>query len=79
MAGRAASPHLFYVRRRSEQCIRIASAARMIAPLQDAMDLDIASKTGQVRLDEWKRYPVMLNRLDISDAPGIDWPSAPSS
>ncbi|WP_231106896.1 tail fiber assembly protein [Serratia plymuthica] len=43
------------------------------------MDLDIASKTGQVRLDEWKRYPVMLNRLDISDAPGIDWPSAPSS
>ncbi|QQT82239.1 tail fiber assembly protein [Serratia plymuthica] len=51
----------------------------MIAPLQDAMDLDIASKTGQVRLDEWKRYPVMLNRLDISDAPGIDWPSAPSS
>ena len=64
---------------RIEQRTRIASAANMIAPLQDAVDLDIVSDAEKARLEGWKRYRVMLNRLDITAAPDIDWPPTPSA
>ncbi|XPP72700.1 tail fiber assembly protein [Serratia liquefaciens] len=62
---------------RTEQRARIAAAAKMIAPLQDAVDLDMASEAERVRLDEWKRYRIMLSRLDFSDALKINWPAVP--
>ncbi|MBN5310655.1 tail fiber assembly protein [Serratia marcescens] len=58
---------------RTEQRVRIA--AKMIAPLQDTVDLDMASEAERVRLDEWKRYRIMLSRLDFSDALKINWPA----
>lgn len=62
---------------RIEQRIRIAAAAKMIAPLQDAVDLGIANDAEKVSLENWKRYRVMLNRLDIETAPAINWPAVP--
>ncbi|WP_016857583.1 tail fiber assembly protein [Candidatus Williamhamiltonella defendens] len=56
---------------------RLEQAAKIIAPLQDAVDLDMAADTEKVALLAWKKYRVRLNRVDISTAPDIDWPKAP--
>ncbi|WP_083764685.1 tail fiber assembly protein [Sodalis glossinidius] len=57
---------------------RLEQAAKIIAPLQDAVDLDMATDAEKVTLLAWKKYRVLLNRLDISSAPDIDWPDPPS-
>lgn len=49
-------------------------ANRTIAPLQDAVDISIATDEEITRLTKWKRYRVALNRVDISEAPNIKWP-----
>ncbi|MBG6243594.1 MAG: tail fiber assembly protein [Candidatus Symbiopectobacterium sp. Dall1.0] len=51
---------------------RLEQAAKIIAPLQDAVDLDMATDAEKVTLLAWKKYRVLLNRLDISSAPDID-------
>ncbi|MGM8453662.1 tail fiber assembly protein [Enterobacter hormaechei subsp. hoffmannii] len=48
-----------------------------IAPLQDAVDLGIAATKETVALTEWKKYRVLLNRVDTSKAPDINWPEPP--
>lgn len=48
-----------------------------ITPLQDADELGIASADEKEKLTCWKRYRVMLNRLDLSKAPDIQWPEKP--
>ncbi|WP_370737683.1 tail fiber assembly protein [Pseudomonas sp. 1 R 17] len=57
----------------------LAVAALRIAPLQDAIDLDLASQDDIERLNLWKKYRVAVNR--ISSAPGypldITWPVSP--
>ncbi|MDC9607394.1 tail fiber assembly protein [Xenorhabdus griffiniae] len=55
----------------------MTQAANAIAPLQYAVDLQMATDTEQSKLTEWKRYCVLLNRVDCSTAPNIDWPKAP--
>ncbi|MFJ5982329.1 tail fiber assembly protein [Enterobacter cancerogenus] len=56
----------------------MAIAERAIAPLQDAVDLGMATDAEAALLLEWKKYRVLLNRIDISNAPGIEWPASPS-
>ncbi|PAV02636.1 phage tail protein [Arsenophonus sp. ENCA] len=56
---------------------RMDEATRAMAPLQDAVDLDMATDAEKVALLAWKKYRVLLNRLDISKAPDIAWPEAP--
>ncbi len=56
---------------------RLAQATKMISPLQDAQDLEMASKEEQAQLLAWKRYRVLINRIEPSDAPDIDWPKSP--
>ncbi|MGJ0639420.1 tail fiber assembly protein [Xenorhabdus bovienii] len=48
-----------------------------IAPLQDAVDLDIATDAEKSALTEWRQYRVRLNRVDCSTAPDIPWPEQP--
>ncbi|CAI1028467.1 tail fiber assembly protein [Serratia quinivorans] len=79
IAKRIYTPEEHQEQARAEQRTRIASATNMIAPLQDAVDLDMVSDAEKARLEGWKRYRVMLNRLDISAAPAINWPSAPDA
>lgn len=55
----------------------LAMAASKIAPLQDAVDLDIATEEEAALLLAWKKYRVLLSRIKSEDAPNIKWPSKP--
>ncbi|HBB1352433.1 TPA: tail fiber assembly protein [Escherichia coli] len=48
-----------------------------IAPLQDAVDLEIATEEERSLLEAWNKYRVLLNRVDTSTAPDIEWPANP--
>ncbi|MDN0120925.1 tail fiber assembly protein [Yersinia frederiksenii] len=52
-------------------------AALRMAPLQDAVDTDMAIVDEKVQLAVWKTYRVLLNRIDTLEAPGIEWPTIP--
>lgn len=56
----------------------LALAASKIAPLQDAVDLDIATEAEAALLLAWKKYRVLLNRINPNDVPDIDWPDMPA-
>ncbi|WP_432716266.1 tail fiber assembly protein [Pantoea agglomerans] len=55
----------------------LAQATTALAPLQDAIDFDLATDAERTSLDAWKTFRVLLNRLDISTAPDIEWPVKP--
>ncbi|EFS2931199.1 phage minor tail protein G [Escherichia coli] len=54
-------------------------ASEHIAPLQDAVDLEIATEEETSLLEAWKKYRVLLNRVDTSTAPDIEWPEEPDT
>nr|WP_309484686.1 tail fiber assembly protein [Candidatus Pantoea persica] len=54
-------------------------ASARTQPLQDAVDLDMATEAEKAQLVVWKKYRVLLNRGDISKAPDIEWPEAPDN
>lgn len=58
-----------------ERLLSIATQA--ISPLQDAVDLSMATEAEIVSLQQWKRYRVIVNRIDANDAPDIIWPETP--
>ena len=49
-----------------------------IAWRQDAVDAGIATEEETSALAEWKKYRVLLMRVDTSKAPDTDWPLIPS-
>ncbi|EJN0653422.1 tail fiber assembly protein [Salmonella enterica] len=51
-------------------------ATDKIAPLQDAVDLEEATDEEKARLNAWKKYRVLVNRVDTSKP---EWPEAPSA
>ncbi|MEQ7920258.1 tail fiber assembly protein [Xanthomonas sp. WHRI 1810A] len=57
-----------------------ALADFVVAPLQDAVDVDEATDDDIALLKAWKKYRVALNR--VTDQPGypatINWPAAPA-
>ncbi|MEL4016553.1 tail fiber assembly protein [Dryocola clanedunensis] len=55
----------------------LSEASIILAPLQDAVDLNIATEEEIARLNAWKKYRVLLNRIDTSTAPNISWPEKP--
>ncbi|HHA2045118.1 TPA: tail fiber assembly protein [Enterobacter cloacae] len=62
---------------KQERQNRLNDATEAIAPLQDAEELGMATEEEIAALTLWKRYRVMLNRLDIRNAPDIEWPEKP--
>ena len=52
-------------------------AALHIEPLQDAIDLGMATEDEDSLLTKWKRYRLLINRVDIASAPDINWPEQP--
>ncbi|EHW2673299.1 TPA: tail fiber assembly protein, partial [Escherichia coli] len=48
------------------------------APLQDAADLEIVIEEETSLREAWKKYRVLLNRVDTSAAPDIEWPTSPA-
>ena len=55
----------------------ITDATAQISYLQDAVESEIASEQETQLLAEWKKYRVLVNRIDIEQAPNIDWPKQP--
>lgn len=57
----------------------LRDAATRIAPLQDAVDLEIATPEEQASLITWKQYRVALNRIEQQAGypTEILWPTAP--
>ena len=54
-------------------------ASLKISILQDAVDLDMATDAEAAASPLWKTYRVLLNRVDTSTAPDINWPEMPAS
>lgn len=52
-------------------------ASEAIAPFQYAVDLSMATDEETVHLKAWQKYSVLLNRVDTSTAPDIEWPVKP--
>ncbi|WP_447876825.1 tail fiber assembly protein [Serratia fonticola] len=52
-------------------------ATNKMAPLQDAVELGISADDEIAKLDAWKIYRVSLNRIDVTQAPNIEWPIEP--
>lgn len=59
---------------KKQRLIEMATAT--IAPLQDAVDLEIATDEEVATLSEWKKYRVLLNRVDVNDI-NVLFPDAP--
>ncbi|WP_082779139.1 tail fiber assembly protein [Burkholderia sp. PAMC 28687] len=56
----------------------LSQATSAIAPLQDAVDLDMATDADTAALKAWKTYRVLVNRVDLAQAYPA-WPTAPSA
>ena len=61
---------------KKQQLMTEAMAA--IAPLEDAVEFGISTEKETMLLTEWKKYRVLLNRIDTSRAPDIEWPELPA-
>lgn len=57
----------------------IKIASEQIQPLQDVVDLNMATEVEKSTLNEWRKYRVLLTRVDISSAPAIIWPESPAA
>ena len=71
------TPEELVAQAESKKSRLMQTANAEIAPLQDAVDLGIATTKETAALTEWKKYRVLLNRVDTSKAPDIDWPVPP--
>jgi hypothetical protein len=54
----------------------LAVATLAIAPLQDAVDLEVATSEERSLLTLWKQYRVAVNRIDTSNSDPV-WPTPP--
>ena len=54
----------------------LKAADLAVAPLQDAVDLQIATTADQALLTKWKQYRVAVNRIDLALVNAV-WPSPP--
>lgn len=71
-------PHEDLVAQASQQKENLmAEASQQVSVLQDAVDLDMATDEEKAMLLVWKKYRVLLNRVDTKLAPDIDWPEHP--
>lgn len=52
-------------------------ASQRISVLQDAVDLDMATKEESTALPLWKKYRVLLSRVTANTSNEINWPSKP--
>ncbi len=55
-----------------------AEADFVITPLQDAVEMEEATEDEAALLTKWKKYRILLNRVDTQTAPDIEWPEKPA-
>lgn len=56
----------------------MSEATQQIAVLQDAVDLEMATEKEATDLPLWKKYRVLLSRVDTESATAITWPQKPA-
>nr|WP_143767629.1 tail fiber assembly protein [Xenorhabdus nematophila] len=61
----------------SQKKYLLRTATEKIDICQDAVDFDIATDAEKSALTDWRKYRVLLNRVDCSTAPDIPWPEQP--
>jgi len=66
-------------RANSEKAQRLQQATETINPLQDAVELEMATDEEKAELTAWRKYRILLTRVDASTAPDINWPQAPTA
>lgn len=54
----------------------LSQANNAIAMLQDAIELDMATEEEALKLQKWKKFRVLLSRVDVSKP---DWPPSPDT
>ncbi|MBS9439220.1 tail fiber assembly protein [Photorhabdus noenieputensis] len=62
-------------KRKQAELLRQANEAHSL--LQDAVDIGMATEAEKSALLEWKKYRVLLTRVDILQASDVEWPEAP--
>ncbi|WP_411752148.1 tail fiber assembly protein [Serratia sp. (in: enterobacteria)] len=68
---------MFYAEQGERQKAKLlASATEQISVLTYAVDKDMATEKEKAKLEQWKEYRLVLNRLDTS-TPEITWPERP--
>ena len=67
----------FIAKAEQEKAQQLAEANDTITYLQDAIDVGLDDDNYDAKLKEWKKYRVLLNRVDTSTAPDIEWPLKP--
>ncbi len=55
---------------------RLSEAGQVLGVLSDAVDLGIATDEEKHRFDEWRKYRVVVSRVDTA-SPDIAWPEVP--
>ncbi|WP_315708484.1 tail fiber assembly protein [Brenneria uluponensis] len=63
----------------NELLSRRATANTRIAELTYAVALALATDEEKAALTDWKKYVVLLSRIDTATAPNIDWPTVPEN
>ncbi|WJV55685.1 tail fiber assembly protein [Prodigiosinella aquatilis] len=63
---------------KNELLNRRTIAADRIAELTYAIELNMATDEEKTALLAWKKYVVLLSRIDATTAPNIDWPVIPT-
>ncbi|WP_426576727.1 tail fiber assembly protein [Xenorhabdus stockiae] len=61
----------------SEKRYRLSQATIAIAPFQYAVDLQMATEEEKASLLAWKKYCVLLSRVDCTTTLNITWPEQP--
>ncbi|WP_320729799.1 tail fiber assembly protein [Enterobacter roggenkampii] len=69
-------PVIPYLDNLSVQQEQRTKADAIIESLQEAVDVDLASDDEKARLLAWKRYRVLLSRVDLRAAK-LGWPTLP--
>lgn len=61
-----------------KESLRVKAQAA-IAPLQYAVDSDMATRDEAASFSAWRKYSVLLNRVDTSSPDDIQWPEVPET
>lgn len=61
----------------ADKRMRLSRAREAIQPLQDAVDIGVATDDEASLLKKWKQYSVAVNRIDTDKTADIAWPPEP--
>ncbi|RAX00822.1 MULTISPECIES: tail fiber assembly protein [unclassified Photorhabdus] len=62
---------------KQQQAALLQQANETLSLLQDSVDLEVATDSEKAALLEWKKYRVLLTRVDVNQAPDVEWPEVP--